>query len=102
MIKIYLQQSPQLKYSYLQLPHECHDTYSPLSAGVVDKQQDKRLPDPNGPLFSIIPAEAIRDAINTHGQSIQVQGVESKQRLHARLQAQITKYALANGSYHYR
>ena len=27
---MYIQQSPQLKYSYLQLPHERHDAYSPL------------------------------------------------------------------------
>ena len=30
------------------------------------KRQDKQLPDPNGPLFSIIPAEAIRDANDAH------------------------------------
>ena len=34
--------------------------YFKAGAGVV-KRQDKQLPDPNVPLSSIIPAEAIRD-----------------------------------------
>ena len=56
--------------------HTLH-CYFKLTAGVVVKRQDKRLPYPNGPLSSIIPAEAIRNANNAHGQSAQVQGGES-------------------------
>ena len=62
--------------------------------------------------MSIIPAEAIRDANDAHGQSAQVQGevlggeslVKSKRlrdlyvKLTPMQQAQITKYALANGN----
>ena len=49
------------------------------------KRQDKQLPDPNGPLSSIIPAEAIRDANDAHTllsraqSSQQIQGGECKQ-----------------------
>ena len=57
--------------------HTLHCYFKP-TAGVVIKRQDRRLPDPNGPLSSIIPAEAIRDANDAHGQSAQVQGGESK------------------------
>ena len=56
--------------------HTLHCYFKP-TAGVVIKRQDKRLSDPNGPLLSIIPAEAIRDANDAHGQSAQVQGGES-------------------------
>ena len=56
--------------------HTLHCYFKP-TAGVVVKWQDKRLSDPNGPLSSIITAEAIRDANNAHGQSAQVQGGES-------------------------
>ena len=42
-----------------------HDTYSSRGARVL-KQQDKQLPDPTGPLFFIISAEAIRDANDEH------------------------------------
>ena len=44
--------------------HTLHCYFKP-GAGVL-KQQDKQLPDPNGPLSSIIPAEAIRDANDAH------------------------------------
>ena len=48
------------------------------------KRQNKKLPDPNGPLSSIIPAEAIRDANDVHTllscaqSSQQIQGGECK------------------------
>ena len=83
--------------------HILHCYFKP-TAGVVVKQQDKRLPDPNGPLSSIIPAEAIRDANDAHGQSAQAKGGESKRprgsymKLAPVQQAQIAKYALANGN----
>ena len=44
--------------------HTLHCYFKP-GAGIL-KQQDKQLPDPNGPLSSIIPAEAILDANNAH------------------------------------
>ena len=44
--------------------HTLHCYFKP-GAGVL-KQQDKQLPDPNGPLFSMIPAEAIQDTIDAH------------------------------------
>ena len=56
--------------------HTLNCYFKPI-AGVVVKRQDKRLPNPNGPLLSIIPAEAIRDADSAHGQSAQVQGGKS-------------------------
>ena len=56
--------------------HTLHCYFKP-KAGVVVKWQDKILSDPNGPLSSIIPAEAIRDAKDAHSQSAQVQGGES-------------------------
>ena len=71
------------------------------------KRQDKQLPDPNGPLSSIIPAEAIRDANDAHTRaqsSQQIQGGECKRsrgfyvKLTPVQQAQIAKYALANGN----
>ena len=71
------------------------------------KREDKQLPDTNGPLSSIIPAEAIRDANDAHSllsHSQQIQGGECKRSrgLYVKLtpvqQAQIAKYALANGN----
>ena len=87
--------------------HTLHCYFKP-TAGVVVKRQDKRLPDPNRPLSSIISAEAIRNANDAHGQSAQVQGGESLGeskrprgsyvKLTPVQQAQIAKYALANGN----
>ena len=59
-----------------------HRYFKP-GAGVV-KWRDEQLPDPNGPLSSIVAAEAIRDANDAHMQlsraksSQQLQGGESK------------------------
>ena len=86
--------------------HTLHCYFKP-TAVVVVKWQDKRLPDPNGPLSSILPAETIGDANNAHSQSTQVQDESKLQpqgpymKLTSVQQAQIAKYALANGSYHY-
>ena len=44
--------------------HTLHCYFKP-GAGVL-KWQDKQLPDPSGPLSSIIPAEIIRDTNNAH------------------------------------
>ena len=41
--------------------------YFKPGAGVV-KRRDEQLPDPNGPLFSIVATEAIRDANDAHTQ----------------------------------
>ena len=39
--------------------------YFKPGAGVV-KRRDEQLPDPNGPISSIVAAEAIRDANDAH------------------------------------
>ena len=83
--------------------HALHSYFKP---GVdTSKQQDKPLPNPNGPLSSTIPAAAIWDANNVHTRSSQqIQGGGHKQsrgsyvKLIPVQQAHITKYALANGN----
>ena len=67
--------------------------------------QDKLLPDPNAPLSSTIPAAAVRDDNDAHTQfGQQIQGCERKRsrgsyvKLTPDQQAQIAKYALANGN----
>ena len=44
--------------------HTLHCYFKPRAG--VWKWRDKQLPDPGGPLSSIITAEAIRDANNAH------------------------------------
>ena len=65
--------------------HTLHCYFKPTTVVVV-KRQDKRLPDPNGPLSSIIPAE---ESKRPRGLYLKLTPVQ---------QAQIAKYALANGN----
>ena len=84
--------------------HTLHCYFKPI-ADIVVKQQDKRLPDPNRSLYQL--EVSGRGANDTHDQSTQVQGGESKQpwgsyvKLTSVQQAQTTKYTLANGNYRY-
>ena len=80
------------------------DSYFKPGVG-ASKQQNKPLPDPNGPLSSTIPAAAIQDANDAYTRSSQqIQGGERKRsrgscvKLTPVQQAHITKYALANGN----
>ena len=85
-----------------------HSYFKP-GIGVL-KQQDNHLPDLNGPLSSIISSEVIRTANDAHTLSVstqtsqQNQGGECKRsrgsyvKLTPVQQAQIAKYALANGN----